>query len=106
MLHEVGMAQYDISISPDEVNHEYRVLLRGPGIDGDGKRYVFISPERCTSFVEAVNFAYRQGLRDGLRHVENRGGELLLVSGTTPDNMMIRRAGWWARVKRRWQFIA
>jgi hypothetical protein len=82
------------------------VLLRGPGIDGDGRTYVFRSQERCASFVEAVNFAYRQGLRDGIRHVENRGGELLLVSGTTPDNMVIRRAGWWARVKRRWLLVA
>jgi hypothetical protein len=96
------MTQYDISISPDEVNHEYRVLLRGPGIDENGKSYVFISPERCATFVEAVNFAYRQGLRDGLRHGENGSEELYVVSGTTPDNIVIRREGWWARVKRRW----
>jgi hypothetical protein len=96
------MTQYDISISPDEVNHEYRVLLRGPGIDENGKSYVFISPERCATFVEAVNFAYRQGLRDGLRHGENGSGEVYVVSGTTPDNMVIRREGWWARMKRRW----
>jgi hypothetical protein len=96
------MTQYDISISPDEVNHEYRVLLRGPGIDENGKSYVFINPERCATFVEAVNFAYRQGLRDALRHGEDGSGELYVVSGTTPDNMVIRREGWWARVKRRW----
>jgi hypothetical protein len=100
------MSQYDISISPDEVNHEYRVLLRGPGLSEDGKSYVFISPERCASFVEAVNFAYRQGLRDGRRYAENRKGEVFLVSGTTPDNMVIRRQGWWARLKRRCQFAA
>jgi hypothetical protein len=56
--------------------------------------------------VEAVNFAYRQGLRDGLRHGENGSGELYVVSGTTPDNMVIRREGWWARVKRRWLMAA
>jgi hypothetical protein len=96
------MTQYDIRISPDEVTHEYRVLLRGPGIDENGRAYVFISPERCATFVEAVNFAYRQGLRDGLRQVESRSGDLYVVSGTTPDNMVIRREPWWARVKRRW----
>jgi hypothetical protein len=98
------MTQYDISISPDEVNHEYKVLLRGPGLDQDGKTYVFRSPERCASFVETVNFAYRQGLRDGRRHLENSRGELFVVSGTTPDNMVLRRLGWWARLKRRWLF--
>ena len=95
------MTQYDISISPDEVSHEYQVLLRGPGIE-DGRPYVFRSTERCASFVEAVNFAYRQGLRDGRRRVENRKGELYVVTGTTPENMAIRREGWWARAKRRW----
>ncbi len=100
------MTQYDISISPDEVNHEYRVLLRGPGIDENGKSYVFITPERCATFVAAVNFAYRQGLRDGVRHGENGSGELYVVSGTTPDNMVIRREGWWGRVKRRWLMTA
>jgi hypothetical protein len=96
------MTQYDISISPDEVNHEYRVLLRGPGIDEKGKAYVFISQERCATFVEAVNFAYRQGLRDARRYMENRSGDLYVVSGTTPDNMVIRPESWWSRMKRRW----
>jgi len=32
-----------------------------------GRRYVFASKDRCATFVEAVNFAYEQGLRDGLR---------------------------------------
>jgi hypothetical protein len=95
------MTQYDISISPDEVSHEYQVLLRGPGIE-EGRPYVFRSTERCASFVEAVNFAYRQGLRDGRRRVENSTGELYVVTGTTPENMMLRREGWWGRMKRRW----
>ncbi len=95
------MTQYDISILPDEASHEYQVLLKGPGIE-DGKVYVFRNTERCASFVEAVNFAYRQGLRDGRRRVVNATGDLLVVTGTTPENMALRREGWLAKVKRRW----
>lgn len=95
------MTQYAISISPNEVTHEYQVLLRGPGIE-DGRPYVFCNTERCATFVEAVNFAYRQGLRDGRRGREDRREDLYVVTGTTPENMTIRREGWWARVKRRW----
>ena len=51
------MSHYVISISPDEVGHEYRVLLRGPGIDSDGHRYIFATTHRCAAFAEAVNFA-------------------------------------------------
>ena len=58
------MSHYVISISPDEVGHEYRVLLRGPGIDSDGHRYIFATTHRCAAFAEAVNFAYEQGLRE------------------------------------------
>jgi hypothetical protein len=95
------MTLYDISISLDEASHEYQVLLRGPGLE-DGRAYVFLNTERCTSFVEAVNFAYRQGLRDGRRREEDSTGALYLVTGTTPEHLAIRREGWWARVKRRW----
>jgi hypothetical protein len=95
------MTQYAISISPDDVSHEYQVLLRGPGIE-DGQPYVFRNTERCATFVEAVNFAYRQGLRDGRRRLENSTGDLYVVTGTTPDNMAIRREGWWERMKRCW----
>ncbi|GEM_PF-5277127 len=96
-----GTTQYDISISPDEDGQEFRALLRGPGLE-KGRVYVFRNTERCASFAEAVNFAYRQGLRDGRRQAENSTGEVFLVSGTTPENMTIRREGWWARAKRRW----
>jgi hypothetical protein len=92
-------AHYDISISPE--TDEYKVLLRGPGIEGNGKPYVFRSTERCETFVDAINFAYWEGLRDGLRQREDRGGEFFVVSGTTPDNMVISREGWLRSVKRR-----
>jgi hypothetical protein len=97
------MPYYDISISPDEISHEVQVVLRGPGIETGGRHYVFANPERCSTFVEAVNFAYRQGLRDGQRQVRNEEGPLLLVTGTTPDNMGLRREGWLSRMKRRWR---
>ena len=90
------MSQYAITISPDEASREYNVRLCGPGIDSEGRRYVFANTSRCATFIEAVNFAYQQGLRDGLAATE------WVVTGTTPDNMAIRRDGWWARWKRRW----
>lgn len=95
-------AHYDISISQE--TGEYKVLLRGPGIEGEGKPYVFRNTERCATFLDAVNFAYWQGLRDGLREKEDRRGEFFVVTGTTPENMAIRREGWWGRVKRRLRF--
>lgn len=95
------MTKYDISVSQDEINHEYLVLLRGPGIDGSGRQYVFISEDRCATFLDAVNFAYRQGLRDGARRTDSGPDEFFVVSGTTPDNLEIRPEGWWARTRRR-----
>jgi len=95
------MSHYVISISPDEVGHEYRVLLRGPGIDSDGHRYIFATTHRCAVFVEAVNFAYQQGLRDGMGLARNEQGRLLVVTGTSPDNVAIRTEGWLSRLKRR-----
>ncbi len=97
------MSQYDITISPDEVGLEFRVVLRGPGIDPDGRRYVFATTHRCAAFVDAVNFAYERGLRDGMRRTKSDEGRLLLVTGTTPDNMAIRPEDWWSRLKRRWR---
>ena len=94
------MSHYVISISPDEVGHEYRVLLRGPGIDSDGHRYIFATTHRCAVFAEAVNFAYEQGLRDGMRRTRNEQGRLLLVTGASPENLDIRTEGWWSRLKR------
>jgi hypothetical protein len=96
------MMLYDITISPEESNHEYRVLLRGPGIEGNGKRFVFRNTQRCTTFLDAVNFAYQQGLRDGRRDAQSFNTDVYLITGTTPDNMIIRRESFWERVKRRW----
>lgn len=88
------MGQYAITIAPDETSREYDVTLRGPGIDPRGHRYVFRSLERCAIFEEAVNFAYRQGLRDANEC-------LWVVSGTTPDNLSVRRESFWEKLTRR-----
>ena len=98
------MQDYSITIAPDESTHEYEVVLRGPGIDAEGRHYVFANTFRCTSFAEAINFAYRQGFRDGRQaaHCETRG-HLLMVTGTTPENLIARPESWWQRTRRRWQ---
>ena len=95
------MSHYAISFSTDALDQEYHVVLRGPGIDLDGRRYVFATSPRALAFAETVNFAYEQGLRDGMRRTQSDDGRLLVVTGTTPDNMVIRLEGWWARLKRR-----
>ena len=95
------MSHYAISISTDAIDQEYHVVLRGPGIDLDGRRYVFATSPRALAFAETVNFAYEQGMRDGMRRIKREDGRLLVVTGTTPDNVEIRVESWWQRVKRR-----
>ena len=95
------MSHYAITVSADAIDQEYLVVLRGPGIDLDGRRYVFATAPRVVAFAETVNFAYEQGLRDGLRRAHEEQSRLWLVTGTTPENMAIRREGWWLRLKRR-----
>lgn len=95
------MGEYAISIAPDEVSKEYDVTLRGPGIDPEGQHYVFRSLERCAIFEEAINFAYRQGLRDGACQALSSNERLWVISGTTPDNMTVRRESFWERLTRR-----
>ncbi len=98
------MSPYAIAISPDEVSCEFRVVLRGPGIGADGRRYVFATTDRAAVFVQAVNFAYEQGLRDGARRNKTEDGCLFLVTGATPESLDIRREGWWEHWKRRLRF--
>jgi intein-encoded DNA endonuclease-like protein len=98
------MQDYSITIAPDQNTNEYEVVLRGPGIDPDGRRYIFANTYRCASFAEAVNFAYRQGFRDGRQAArEESHNELLLVSGSTPENLVARPETWWQRTRRRWR---
>ncbi len=93
---------YSITIAPDETTQEYEVVLRGPGIAPDGRRYVFANTMRCAAFAEAVNFAFRQGYREGYKEALNDAGEpLFVISGTTPEGMSIQRESWWQRVRRR-----
>ena len=95
------MSHYAITVAPDEAGREFQVVLRGPGIDSGGRRYVFATTYRCKAFVEAVNFAYEQGLRDGRREAECRDEQFFLVTGTTPENLILRAESWWSRWKRR-----
>jgi hypothetical protein len=93
---------YLITMSPAPAK-EVQVLLQGPGIDPDGKPYVFATTDRARSFADAVNFAYEQGLRDGMRRSQPHrpdNGPMLVVSGRTPDTLVIRKEGWWHRLKR------
>ena len=94
---------YSFSITADEASHEYEVLLRGPGIDSAGRRFVFANKDRCAAFAEAVNFAYRQGLRDGRRRALDEADEpLMMVSGSTPESLLVRSETWLQRLRRVW----
>jgi hypothetical protein len=100
------MAPYVISTSGDK--DEVQVTLVGPGIDPDGRPYVFKNTARSQKFIDAVNFAYDQGYAAGLREAERqssreRGDEPhLLVSGRTPESLVARPESWWQRILRVW----
>lgn len=84
------MQQYVIDVAP--VDGEISVTLAGPGIGVEGKHYVFTNMTRTASFIEAVNFAYQQGLRDGRRRarLERDAERLTIISGRTPDTLRTR----------------
>ena len=95
------MTQYQITMSSS--NGEYEVVLQGPGLGQTGKQYVFRNTERCQTFIDAVNFAYQQGLRDGARGVRPLVDERrIVVSGATPETLVLRCETWWERLSRRW----
>ena len=100
------MHPYLITMSHELDGHEVEVVLRGPGIQQDGRRYVFASPTRCKNFIEAVNFAYEQGLKDGAQREQskrNTGHKLMLVAGLTPEDLHLRPERWWERALRHWR---
>ena len=99
------MSHYAVTISPTEAGREFNVLLRGPGLEPNGRQYVFANTHRCVAFAEAVNFAYEQGLRDGSRRSKDEGGALWVVSGSTPDDLALRREGHLSRFKRFWSTL-
>jgi hypothetical protein len=94
-------SKYAIAISPDEVGKEFNVTLHGPGIAPGGRSYVFRSPERCATFIEAVNFAYQQGLREGSRRPKGGDDRLWIVTGVSPEDLTACPEGWLPRLKRR-----
>jgi len=99
------MTPYVISSSSD--GQEVQVTLVGPGIDTDGRPYVFKNETRSQKFVDAVNFAYDQGYAAGLRAAERRmrhesGSEqYVVVAGRTPEKLEARPEKWWERLWRR-----
>jgi hypothetical protein len=97
------MSKYAIAVSHDEVAKEYNVVLHGPGLGSEGRPYVFISAERCATFVEAVNFAYQQGLRDNQRSSSRYDGRFWVVTGATPEDLAACPEGWASSLKRRWR---
>jgi len=103
------MPHYLITMAPAPFS-EVATRLLGPGIQPDGKAYVFASTERARAFAEAVNFAYEQGLRDGMRRraagCGPRDDRLLMVCGRTPDTLSSRRESLWERFTRRRRRLA
>jgi hypothetical protein len=97
------MTNYAIAVSPDEVAKEYNVVLHGPGLGRDGRTFVFRSPERCATFIEAVNFAYQQGLRDGRASSSRDEGRLWVGTGASPEDLAASPEGWLQQLKRRWR---
>ena len=95
---------YSITIAPDETQQECEVVLRGPGIAPDGRRYVFANTTRCAAFAEADNFAYRQGFHEGYnRSLDESGEPLLVISGSTPEGLRAQREPLWQRLRRTWR---
>ena len=84
------MDAYVITTSMGQ-REEFDVILQGPGLDARGRHFVFRNEERCRSFIEAVNFAYHQGLADGRRQAR-RGAEepLWMISGGSPEMLRAR----------------
>ena len=99
------MSNYQISISPAP-EEEVLAMLQGPGLRPDGKAFVFATPQRARAFAEAVNFAYEQGVRDGLRRAEQQDGRTWMVCGHTPDTLAARPERWRDRVRRRWRALS
>jgi hypothetical protein len=96
------MPNYQISLSPAP-EAEVTALLQGPGLQPDGKPFVFATPQRARSFAEAVNFAYEQGVRDGMRRLEMQDTRKLMVCGRTPETLGVRPERWFDRLVRQWR---
>ncbi len=98
------MRNYVIIMSPASPGQEVDVILQGPGLQESGKQYIFATTARCEAFVEAVNFAYRQGVRDATvaSRARFRKGDsrLLVVTGHTPEDLALRPERWWEKLSR------
>jgi hypothetical protein len=100
------MQPYVIAVSPKR-DPEVRVTLQGPGIDPGGVPYVFATEARVELFLEAVNFAYQQGIEEGLRRAsgtrEQVDRSVVVVAGRHPESLVARRENSWERITRWWR---
>jgi hypothetical protein len=102
------MERYKIADASATAEREVQILLEGPGLDPSGRRYIFATTARCKAFVEALNLAYEQGVRDGMsqapgsRKRDAADNRLLLVTGRTPDEVGLRSESWLRHLQRSW----
>ncbi len=96
------MSHYSINIAPVPEG-EVQVVLQGPGLTRDGRPYVFATMARASSFAETVNFAYEQGVRDGMARALRRDEGVMIVCGRTPDTLRLRPERWRDRMWRWWR---
>jgi hypothetical protein len=98
------MRNYAATIAPDEKSAEFDVQLTGPGLDQAGRRFIFRSRERALKFENTINFAYEQGIREGVRRAHEARERHWVVSGYLPDQLALRRESVWTALWRRLRF--
>jgi hypothetical protein len=59
-------APYRITTIATTARQETEVTVIGPGLAPQGQRYLFVSRQRAEMVLEAMNFAYAQGVREGI----------------------------------------
>jgi hypothetical protein len=57
---------YRIITAAQTARQEFDVTIIGPGIEPAGRRFVFVSRERAERYLTLLNFAYAQGISEGL----------------------------------------
>ncbi len=68
------MAPYQITTIATTATGRTEVTIQGPGIEAAGRRYLFGNRAEADGFVEALNFAFGEGYREGLAtRPPNRG---------------------------------
>jgi len=60
------MTAYRVTATATTPEGRTEVTIHGPGIQGDGVRYLFANDPEADNFVQALNFAFAQGYREGV----------------------------------------